>query len=298
MLYSKPAVSIPDQITKLKARGLAFGDEAFAVHCLSNISYYRLRAYTYPFQDNTPPNHPFIVPVTFEQIIELYVFDRKLRSMVFDAMEKIEIAIRTQIIHQWAMPHGSHWQLNETLFRDVNRFHSQIASLQTEISRSNETFIEHYKNTYTEPVDPPSWMSLEVSSFGLLSQMFRNLKKSPEKIAVVKHFGLNNIELLENWMLCFSHIRNTCAHHGRLWNRRLTAHITLPKNPSNPFIQNRNIWPYKPYAALCCMQYILQSISPDTSFKDGLKTLMKSCPLKQEKEMGFSEDWRSESFWK
>ncbi|NMW22698.1 MAG: Abi family protein [Chlorobiaceae bacterium] len=244
------------------------------------------------------PNHPFIVPVTFEQIIELYVFDRKLRSLVFDAMEKIEIAIRTQIIYQWAMPHGSHWQLNEALFRDVNRFNNQIISLKTEISRSNETFIEHYKNTYTEPVDPPSWMSLEVSSFGLLSQMFRNLKKSPEKIAVVKHFGLNNIELLENWMLCFSHIRNTCAHHGRLWNRRLTAHITLPKKPSNPFIQNRNIWPYKPYAALCCMQYILQTISPDTSFKAGLKALMKSCPLKQEKEMGFSEDWRSDPFWK
>ena len=298
MLYSKPAVSIPDQITKLKARGLAFGDEAFAIHCLSNISYYRLRAYTYPFQDNTQPNHPFTVPVSFEQIIELYVVDRKLRSMVFDAMEKIEIAIRTQIIYQWAMPHGSHWQLNETLFRDINRFHSQIVSLQTEISRSNETFIEHYKNTYTEPLDPPSWMSLEVSSFGLLSQMFRNLKKSPEKIAVVKHFGLNNIELLENWMLCFSHIRNTCAHHGRLWNRRLTAHITLPKNPSNPFIQNKKILPSKPYAALCCMQYILQTISPDTSFKEGLKALMKSCPLKQEKEMGFSEEWRSDPFWK
>jgi len=278
MLYSKPAVSIPDQITKLKARGLAFGDEAFAVHCLSNISYYRLRAYTYPFQDNTPPNHPFIVPVTFEQIIELYVFDRKLRSLVFDAMEKIEIAMRTQIIHQLAILYGSHWQLNETLFRDVNRFNSQIQSLQTEISRSNETFIEHYKNTYTLPVDPPSWMSLEVSSFGLLSQMFRNLKKSPEKIAVVKHFGLNNIELLENWMLCFSHIRNTCAHHGRLWNRRLTAHITLPKKPSNPFIQNRNIWPYKPYAALCCMQYILQSISPDTGAeKASLSRGSKNC---------------------
>ena len=71
MIYSKPAVSIPDQITKLKARGLAIGDEAFARHSLSNISYYRLRAYTYPFQDNTQPNHPFIVPVTFEQIIAL-----------------------------------------------------------------------------------------------------------------------------------------------------------------------------------------------------------------------------------
>jgi abortive infection bacteriophage resistance protein len=297
MLYCKPAVSIPDQIITLKARGLAFGDEAFAVHCLSNISYYRLRAYTYPFQDNTQPDHPFKVPVTFEQIIDLYVFDRKLRGLVFDAMEKIEIAMRTQIIHQWAIPYGSHWQLNETLFRNTNRFNNQILSLQTEISRSNETFIEHYKTTYSQPVDPPSWMSLEVSSFGLLSQMFRNLKKSPEKIAVAKHFGLNNIDILENWMLCFSHIRNTCAHHGRLWNRRLTAHIILPKKPANRFIQNTQILPYKPYAALCCMQYVLQSISSDTSFKDGLKALMKTCPLKQEKEMGFSKDWSTDPFW-
>ena len=100
-------------------------------------------------------------------------------------------------------------------------------------------------------------MSLEVSSFGLLSQMFRNLKKSPEKIAVVKHFGLNNIELLENWMLCFSHIRNTCAHHGRLWNRRLTAHITLSKKALKP------IYPKQKYLAIQALRRImLHAIHP------------------------------------
>lgn len=238
MPYKKPPISLSNQIKKLKSRGLAFDDETEAELCLSNISYYRLRAYTYPFQDNTDPNHPFIIPVSFEEIIELYKFDRKLSQLIFSALEKVEIALRTQIIYQWAMRYGSHWQLDPSLYRDSMKFVNQLNNLQTEISRSHETFIEHYKKTYTSPSEPPSWMSLEVSSFGLLSQIFSNLKKGNEKLAVANHFGLNDISILENWMLCFSNIRNICAHHGRLWNRRLTAHIKFPTNPHNAFITN------------------------------------------------------------
>jgi abortive infection bacteriophage resistance protein len=81
------------------------------------------------------------LPVTFEEIITLYKFDRKLNQLVFGALEKIEIALRTQIIYQWAMKNGSHWQINPALYRDPVRFAGQIASLQIEIDRSNETFI-------------------------------------------------------------------------------------------------------------------------------------------------------------
>ena len=193
MFYSKPPVSVLDQIDKLKKRGLIFGNESLALSYLSDISYYRLRAYTYPFQDNTDPNHTFIVKISFEEIIELYEFDRSLSHLVFEALEKIEIAMRTQIIYQWAMVNGSHWQVNPSLYRYPTGYANLITSLQSEINRSNETFIEHYKKTYNNPAEPPSWMSLEVSSFGLLSQMFQNLKKGPEKLAVTKHFGLNEI---------------------------------------------------------------------------------------------------------
>lgn len=182
MYYSKPPISFQQQIDRLKIRGLVFNSETNAILYLSNISYYRLRAYTYPFQDNCDPNHPFNVPVTFEQIIELYQFDRKLGQLIFNALEKIEIALRTQIIYQWAMAKGSHWQTNPNLYRDVIKFASQIISLQNEIKRSHETFIEHYQDTYSSPSEPPSWMSLEVSSFGLLSQIFSNLKKGNEKM--------------------------------------------------------------------------------------------------------------------
>lgn len=148
---------------------------------MSNISFYRLRAYTYPFQDNENSAHLFKVEMSFEEVISLYDFDRRLRLLILDAIEKIEIAMRTQIIYQWALSYGSHWQLNPSLFRNSVRFAQHISSLQKEIDRSNETFIEHYKTNYSEPPEPPCWVSLEVSSFGLLSLMSFNLKRGREK---------------------------------------------------------------------------------------------------------------------
>jgi len=168
MKYSKQPISIQDQISKLKSRGLQFADEAKAAHYLSNISFYRLRAYTYPFQDNHDPEHPFIKPVSFEEILRLYVFDRQMRLLLFNALEKIEIAFRTQIIYEYAMAHGPFWHLNPALYNKPLFFVDHIASLQKEIDRSKETFIEHYKATYSDPKEPPAWMALEVSSMGLL----------------------------------------------------------------------------------------------------------------------------------
>jgi abortive infection bacteriophage resistance protein len=297
MKYKKLPITISEQVAKLKERGLKFKDEAKAQNNLSNISYYRLRAYTYPFQNNLLDNQPFNGDVTFEQIIELYVFDRKLRLLIFEAIEKIEIALRTQIIYHFALKYGSHWQLKPELYRDPMRFANHLDSLQKEIDRSNETFIEHYKNKYTNPTEPPSWMSLEVSSMGLLSKIFANLKKSPEKLAITSHFGLKDVSVIENWTLCFSTLRNICAHHGRVWNRRLIQ-IKLPTHPTHLFLKNKSIYANKLYATLSCIEYVLQRISHGSTFSKKLKDLMKNCPLAQIKEMGFPKNWLDEELWK
>lgn len=298
MIYSKPAVSIADQITTLKSRGLIINDDKLAEDYLANISYYRLRAYTYPFQDNNDPQHPFVTKITFEEIIELYTFDRRLRLLLMDAIERIEIAFRTQIVYQWAMTNGSHWHTDPILYKDNVRFAEHISSLRKEIARSNEAFIKHYNSRYTKPKEPPAWMSLEVTSLGLLSLMFLNLKKSPEKKAVARHFGLTDVVIMQNWIHAFCGIRNICAHHGRLWNRRLTTHIKLPYNTINEFPETGNVYNYKLYAALCCMEYVLRIISPESSFKAKLMDLVNNCPMPQnEKEMGFPPDWRSDPFW-
>ncbi len=159
MKYCKSPLSIDDQIELLILRGLLIPDKIKANSILSKISYYRLRAYTYPFQDNNNQNHPFIKTITLDEIIDIYSFDGKLRSIVFDAIEKIEIAIRTQIIYQWSLNYGSHWQNQISLYRDPNRAVNLLSNLQNEIDRESEIFIAHYKNKYSNPLEPPCWMS-------------------------------------------------------------------------------------------------------------------------------------------
>ena len=97
MNYNKPPLSIENQVKQLKSRGLTIEIEPFADTCLSNISYYRLRAYTFPFQDNTDSKHPFVVPVTLEEIIALYNFDRKLRLLAMDGIEGTLVARCSEI---------------------------------------------------------------------------------------------------------------------------------------------------------------------------------------------------------
>lgn len=300
MKYTKQPLSISEQVQKLKQRGLIINDKQFTEKTLAHISYYRLRAYTYPFQDNKDPESPFIEEVTFETIIDLYRFDQKLRVLIFDAIEKIEIALRTQIIYQFSLKHGSHWQTNPHLYRDTARFAKHLESLNREIERSDETFIKHYKKKYSEPSQPPSWMSLEVASMGTLSKLYQNMKDSDAKRTVADNFGLINISNLENWMFCFSSVRNICAHHSRLWNRRLSSIIKLPYITKYDFLNKREvkkIYTNKIYATLLAMDYVLKIVNPSFEFSNKLKQLMTECPLSQQKAMGFTDNWQNHSFW-
>lgn len=297
MKYQKAALPIAQQIQRLQNRGLSIPDTERAAHYLGNISYYRLRAYTYPFQDNEDPNHPFIQEISFDEILNLYVFDRQLRLLLFNAIEKIEIAFRTQIIYRYALAYGAFWHLETELYNNSRFFAQHITSLEKEIGRSKETFIKQYKATYTEPDTPPAWMALEVSSMGLLSKIFSNLRRDKgPKDEITQYFGLKDADTLENWLRCFSLLRNLCAHHSRVWNRRMTK-MRIPRKTLNPFIQNKNILPYKVYTYITAINYILNIISPGHHFKANLLALMDDCPLAQEKEMSFPENWKAENYW-
>lgn len=301
MNYEKIPLSIDDQINKLEERGLKI-DKNIAKNYLSNISYYRLRAYTYPFQDNSDENHPFIKEISFNDIVDLYVFDRRLRLLLLNAIEKIEIAFRTKIIHSYSIAtNNSHWHLDENIFRNKASYNSHIIDLNKEVGRSKEVFIEHYREKYRYPEMPPCWMSLEVSSLGLLSKIFQNLNKidigdSTVKDNVCKEFGLVKIDILENWMFCLSNLRNICAHHGRVWNRRLPS-VKIPSNPLFVYVENTKFHNNKLYALLTCMQYLLNLISPKSSFRQDLLNLIESNKIVNLKDMGFPDGWLEDKFW-
>ena len=177
MLYTKKPLTVDEQIDRLEQRGLNFSDRKLARNYLQSISYYRLRAYTFPFQDNDlDADHEFLEDdIDFSDIIDLYVFDRRLRSLVFNELEKIEVAIRTQLSLVYSnKSQDPFWYLDKSWFSRTSEdgFSSLIDDVTDDVERSNEDFIKHYKTKYDSPEMPPTWMSLEVVSFGTLSQMY------------------------------------------------------------------------------------------------------------------------------
>ena len=315
MKYQKQPLSIAEQIAKLEGRGLLFKDKNLAAKYLSNISYYRLRAYTYPFQDNDDPNmdHQFIrEDITFQDIIDLYVFDRRLRSLVFNELEKVEVAVRTKLSQIYSEnTKNSHWYEDPDLFdaavfktdSDGETFFDDIEDdIRADVDRSNEDFIKHYYQKYDEPDMPPSWMSMEVISFGTLSKLYKALKTSSEKKAIANAFGIANVDLFANWLHAFSGLRNCCAHHSRIWNRRFFVRLMMPYNTTYPFMSRTDAETFKQnklFALLTALKYIVDIISPEKKKKKNLLQLLSERHrLLSLREMGFPKDWETLPVWR
>jgi abortive infection bacteriophage resistance protein len=294
MKYTKPALTISDQIKLLESRGLIISDKIKAEKYLANISYYRLSAYMYPFKDLQTDN--FAKETTFENVLDLYLFDRELRLLVFDAIERIEISFRTQLIYQPAIIGGAFWFEDEKFFDDKNRLTEHLQKLDSEVKQSKEVFIKHFDAKYDEDC-PPVWMSFEVISLGLLSKFYQNLKFTDAKKLIAKHYGLNNPIVLQSWIRSITYVRNVCAHHARLWNRTLTNKPIILQTPSKLWITEKNPNNEKLYYFLCCLWYLLRQINPETQFVEKLKTLFAKYPNVSISSMGFPKNWEEENFW-
>lgn len=204
--YIKPPLTYTNQVALLQSRGMLIPDVKRAERLLANISYYRLSAYMLPYKKkvNGLIIDCFKENTTWDMIYDLYVFDRKLRLLVFDAIERLEIAIRTQIIYQLSHKYGAHWQDNPNIFKAPERrvlrdgsivtfdVYAEIQKHISEQLRSNraEVFIQHYRSKYDTPVNPPSWMSVEVMYFSYLSRICTGLKNRADISGIANYFSL------------------------------------------------------------------------------------------------------------
>ncbi|WP_295072322.1 Abi family protein [uncultured Fibrobacter sp.] len=296
MKYSKRPIDIPEQITALINRGLVIENETFAQRQFSSISYFRLACYwkTYEINSNT---HELVKGTSLEEILSLYAFDRELRSIIFSAIQDIEIALRTRIIHHFSMKHGAFWFMDGSLFSDAEIFDKCFLSLQNEVSRSKEDFLlEHFKK-YDSPSMPPVWKTLEVASFGTLSKLFCNMADISVKKSVAKSFGLPQYKYLESWIRSITVLRNCCAHHARIWNRRFPLMPQLPKHLSLAWIDVNAAKPMKLFALLSTILYLEQNIVSNSSIKERLLALLLRQHQSRLKAMGFPENWREQSLW-
>ena len=297
MIYSKAPLDYEEQIKMLKERGLIIADEQKAVNSLKIISYFRLANYLRPMEYDKE-NHFYKPNSFFENAIDLYYFDKELRGIIFAAVQSIEIALRSKMIHHISMKYGAFWFMEPSLFKDRNIHEQCLAAMRQELARSKEEFITEHKAKYTEPDMPPVWKALEITSFGTLSKLFCNFNDNSLKKKIAREFNVPQHLVLESWVKCAVNIRNCLAHHARVWNRKFPIMPQLTASFRGNWIKNTNLPIAKLYPQLCYMQYMQVQIHGNDDFKHKLKGLLEKHPNVDIMAMGFIEDWESESLWK
>ena len=293
--YNKPYLSVPDQITLLKSRGMQFGDEANAERYLQHTNYVRLRTYWYLFENNHA-THQFKPNTTFEAVLNIYLFDRALRAHLAQAIETIEISLRTQYAYQFARLHGPFAYADVANSKDRRHFQNNLNQLQEEIGRSNEVFIAHYGRKYTAPNMPPIWMACEVMSFGLLSRWYKNLKLGQVRQAIAHVYGVDN-RSLDGILHNFTELRNVIAHHGRLWDRNIIFRLPLPQNKPRNLRACMNLRQQDLiYNSLVMVLHFLDLIQPGHAWRAQLVTLLTDYQV-DTTAMGFPTGWQALSIW-
>ena len=318
MKYDKPPTTIDQQIAILKQRKLVIDDNVRAAKYLNSIGYYRLTGYMYHLQEGK--EHFFNGKVTFNDIIDTYNFDKKLRYLIGSYIERIEVAMRSLLTNTFSLTQGFYWYADsqhytrieipehikkesaegKPLPRKYNDTHEYIyKSIKENFNNSSERFIANFKRVYTSEPIPPSNMAMEIISMGKISKLYEALKNSPEKKQVADTFNLPHT-ILSSWLIYLTNIRNICAHHSRLWNRKTTAdRFAIPQKKSLSFNgKQEDDFNTSMYGTVSVMLRLLNAINPENSFEAKLKGLLNEYPKINPSDMGFPVGWENKPAWK
>ncbi|HKK17689.1 MAG TPA: Abi family protein [Opitutales bacterium] len=280
-------------------------DEAEALHILEHHNYYRISAYRFPFE---LAKDRFKDGTTFKQLWELYCFDRGLRKLITEACKKVEISVRARWAHVLAERHGPQSYEDLEVFCDLTakekkkekaaRFHmDNLLSLDRELSRSKEVFVTHYR--YEKQIlRPPIWVVSESMTFGLLSRFYDGIARDSDKKAIAKTYDLS-VDGLRSTLQRTVYIRNLCAHHSRLWNRKLTVNMSLPNSRPKTILSSLN--PQEPkllYNSIILLGHMTSIIEPGWDWKARIRQHLEQLNPELLPSMGYPSDWRERLFWK
>lgn len=320
--YNKPYLTFQQQLELLKSRGLVVTDDAAALSYLGRIGYYRLSAYWYSFRKSALLQDPVTKKITvqrlddfhpgctFQQALELYVFDKRLRLLVLDAIERIEVAVRVDIAYLLGQhdpfAHTNGALLHGNFAKKVNpitgrtRHQEWLDKYNQVLARSKEDFVRHYKQKYGLPL--PIWVSVEIWEFGMLSTFFQGMTVA-DKTAIAAKYGIPDWQVMETWLRALNFVRNVAAHHSRLWNKNLVDQPKLPKPGAipefDPLIGKPDITS-RLYVILCILIFFMRGICPNSSWPQRLREMLDQFPTLSKQtiaDMGFPADWETHVFW-
>lgn len=314
-MYTKPYLSIDEQIDLLRSRGMAIPDLDKAREYLRRIGYYRLSAYWHPMRQRDPQSRlaldAFAEGTSFKEATDLYTFDGRLRLILLDALERIEVSLRTEV----ALTLGNHdpWAHRQAAYFDrkftqptnkngPSRHRDWVQRLDTRFLSSKDKFAEHFRTKYPNE-DMPVWMAVELLDFGPLSHLISGMRYV-DLMKVGSGYGNIDPKQIATWSHSLSFSRNVCAHHSRLWNKPLINQPSLDGNTRAPaglrHIKAAPGGATRFYAIACIAQFMLAYANPRTSWRDRFLSHMGTFPTSARLNLssaGFPKNWRQEPIW-
>lgn len=304
--YVKTPKTYAEQIAILVGRGLIVTDPAFAEHCLTHHNYYRISAYRFPLSVPGSPDQ-FLPGTTFENLWALYEFDRQLRHLVNEASKRVEVSVRSRWAYEVGHKLGAQAYENPANFNDAVEHTKTLSKLDEELRRSDEKFVKHFKDTYGT-MRPPIWAACEVMSFGQTSNLYDLLADASLRQAIADTYGFDE-KALVSFLHHLNIVRNTCAHHARLWNRQFT--ITLQPPLSKPAALISSLDPVPPvskavphpkapnriYNTLVMLAHMTDNIQPEILWRHRLRDLICQQSFPVASHMGFPADWFNRPIW-
>lgn len=283
--YTKPALSIQSQIEQLKERRLEAYNLEKLEWALKYIGYYRLSGYWKIFEENTSSgDHRFRLGTTIDQILDLYDFDRKLRLHFLDALERIEISVKSMINNHMALNYSPFWFEEKLVFKDESVEEAKKIILSHKaLNDSHHKFIQHYKEKYSNP-SLPSWMIFEVLNFGDVSKIYSFLKNLDAK-KIADDFRTSP-RILKSWLRSLTTTRNLCAHHARLWNKEFTV---LPEFSRE--LKRVNFKRGRLGEQITIIVFFLKIVSPHSQWLESLDKLLKSYSKIDLSKMNLPDQW-------
>lgn len=281
MVGLKKPKTFDEQIEILKQRGLVIEDESYAKFVLSNVNYYRFTAYLLTFKGD---DDKYIDAPRFEDIAQIYKFDRELRSLLMDMTGNIEISFRTYIAYTLAINYGTLGYLNRKNFINEKFHRNFLLSLEKEkTNNSNKLFIKHHNDKYEGKI--PIWVATEIMTFGMLSKLYSNMLPT-DKTYIKNNLCKVNPTLVDTWLQSLTHIRNQCAHYGRIYNT-IFPDVKIKKEDKKYEIDKKTI-----FANILVIKHLNSDNEMWQKFVSKLKDLIDEySEVIELKLIGFPENW-------
>lgn len=293
MNYAKPPLTYVLQADQLLSRGL-IADKAALIKTLQSVNYYRLSGYWYPFRK---ADETFVPGTRLEHIWSRYTFDRQLRLLVMDAIERVEVSIKTSVSYYHSHKYGPFGYLQKKAMPNLSDqdYARLLSRILQEASSSKEAFVKHFTSKYGDiHTFLPLWMAVEILSFGTMFTFFKGMDRHL-KLEISRDYQLS-FGVLESWLSALNIIRNICAHHSRLWNKVLGI---KPQLPAKDLQWHRpvQVTNDRLFGILTLLKYMMNHIAPQSSWAGRFKSLLTTYPDIPIEQMGFPSNWLECPVW-